>query len=45
MNDLHSDSLLGGTWSWDSDEDGVSVEDEREQLRDLLRDFTDTLDD
>jgi hypothetical protein len=45
MNDLHSDTLLGGTWSWDSDEDHVYVEDQREQLRDLLRDLTDTLED
>ena len=41
MNELHSDALLGGTWSWETDEDDVYVEDKREQIRDLLRDLID----
>jgi len=45
MNELHSDSLLGGAWSWDNDEDDAYVEDKREQIQDLLRDLIDTLDD
>ena len=44
MNELHSDALLGGTWSWDDDDD-VAFEDHSEQIRDLLRDLVDSLDD
>ncbi len=44
MNEQYSDVLLGGSWSWDDDDD-VAVEDKREQIRDLIRDRIEAADD
>ncbi len=45
MDERHSDALLGGMWSWQADDDELSIDDPREQVSDLLRDLIDTLDD
>ncbi len=45
MNELHSDALLGGLWTWDPEIDEVSVHDATDEVHDLLRDLMDTLDD
>ncbi|MEM6292979.1 MAG: hypothetical protein AAGA54_17015 [Myxococcota bacterium] len=45
MNDVHSDALLGGLWTWDPEVDEVSVQDATEDVHDLLRELMDTLDD
>lgn len=45
MNDLHSDALLGGMWSWESETDEAIVHDSLDEIHDLLRQMLDTFDD
>ncbi len=45
MTQLHSDTLLGGTWTCDLENDDVYVQDARDEIHELLQELIDTLDD
>jgi hypothetical protein len=44
MSPLHSDALLGGTWTVDLDEDEVFVRDTVQEIQELLDELIDVLD-